>query len=92
MGLCVLGRADRNCIAVNIHAGNTDRDHGGVRKGEGQMTRKEKIDIMMEHISEHAGTIPGYLWDDYREAVDMAFRKIERTEREEKEEPVPERA
>lgn len=47
------------------------------------MTRDQKIDIMMEHISEHAGTIPGYLWDDYREAVDMAFRKIERLEKEE---------
>ena len=56
------------------------------------MIREQKINIMMEYISEHAGTIPGYLWDDYREAVDMAFRKIERTEREEKEEPVPERA
>lgn len=44
------------------------------------MTREQKIDIMLEHISEHAGTIPGYLWDDYREAVNMAFRKIERVE------------
>lgn len=51
------------------------------------MTRDQKIQIMMEHISEHAGTIPGYLWDDYREAVDMAFRKIERVEQAEKEEP-----
>ena len=42
------------------------------------MTREKKIDIVMEYISEHAGTIPGYLWDDYREAVDMAFYKIER--------------
>lgn len=47
------------------------------------MTREQKIDIMLEHISEHAGTIPGYLWDDYREAVEMAFRKIERAEKEE---------
>lgn len=47
------------------------------------MIREQKIDIMMEHISEHAGTIPGYLWDDYREAVEMAFRKIERAEKEE---------
>lgn len=47
------------------------------------MIRQQKIDIMMEHISEHAGTIPGYLWDDYREAVEMAFRKIERAEKEE---------
>ncbi|MFR6331176.1 MAG: hypothetical protein ACLUOI_21790 [Eisenbergiella sp.] len=47
------------------------------------MTRDQRIQIMMEHISEHAGTIPGYLWDDYREAVDMAFRKIERLEKEE---------
>ncbi len=51
------------------------------------MTREQKIDIMMERISDHTGTIPGYLWDDYREAVDMAFRKIERVERPEKEEP-----
>ena len=51
------------------------------------MTRDQKIQIMMEHISEHAGTIPGYLWDDYREAVDMAFRKIEWAEQAEKEEP-----
>ena len=36
------------------------------------MTREQKIDIMLEHISEHAGTIPGYLWDDYQEAVEMA--------------------
>ena len=35
------------------------------------MTREKKIDIVMEYISEHAGTILGYLWDDYREAVDM---------------------
>lgn len=47
------------------------------------MNRDQKIDIMMEYISEHAGTIPGYLWDDYREAVDMAFRKIEQVEKEE---------
>lgn len=47
------------------------------------MTREQKIDIMLEHISEHAGTIPGYLWDDYQEAVEMAFRKIERAEKEE---------
>ena len=47
------------------------------------MIREQKVDIMMEHISEHAGTIPGYLWDDYREAVVMAFRKIERAEKEE---------
>ena len=45
------------------------------------MTREQKTNIMMEHISEHAGTIPGYLWDDYREAVNMAFRKIERVKR-----------
>lgn len=51
------------------------------------MTREQKIDIMMERISDHIGTIPGYLWDDYREAVDMAFRKIERVEQAEKEEP-----
>ena len=51
------------------------------------MIREQKINIMLEHISEHAGTIPGYLWDDYREAVDMAFRKIERVEQAEKEEP-----
>ena len=47
------------------------------------MIREQKIDIMMEHISEHTGTIPGYLWDDYREAVEMAFLKIERAEKEE---------
>lgn len=51
------------------------------------MTREQKIDIMLEHISEHAGTIPGYLWDDYQEAVEMAFRKIERVEQAEIEEP-----
>lgn len=51
------------------------------------MIKEQKIDIMMEHISDQAGTIPGYLWDDYREAVDMAFRKIERLEQAEKEEP-----
>ena len=50
------------------------------------MTREQKIDIMLEHISEHAGTIPGYLWDDYQEAVEMAFRKIERVEQAEIEE------
>lgn len=33
------------------------------------------------------GTIPGYLWDDYQEAVEMAFRKIERVEQAEIEEP-----
>lgn len=56
------------------------------------MIREQKVDIMMEHISEHAGTIPGYLWDDYREAVEMAFRKIERAEKAEKEEPMQARA
>ena len=51
------------------------------------MTREQKIDIMLEHISEHAGTIPGYLWDDFPEAGEMAFRKIERVEQAEIEEP-----
>ena len=51
------------------------------------MIREQKINIMMEHISEYVGTMPGYQWDDYREVVDMAFRKIERAEQAEKEEP-----
>lgn len=47
------------------------------------MSRDQKIQIMLETLNEQAGTIPGYLWDDYRVAVDMAFRKIERAEKEE---------
>ena len=47
------------------------------------MTREQKVNIMMEHIIEQAGTIPGYLEDDYRNAINMAFRKIERAEKEE---------
>lgn len=47
------------------------------------MTREKKISIMMECISEQAATIPGYLEEDYQKAINMAFQKIERAEKEE---------
>lgn len=48
-----------------------------------RLTREQKIQIMLETMNDHAQTIPGYLWEDHWAAADMAFRKIERLEKEE---------
>lgn len=51
------------------------------------MTREQKIDIMLEAHFRTCRHDTGYLWDDIQEAVEMAFRKIERVEQAEIEEP-----
>lgn len=46
------------------------------------MTRERKIRIMMELLDEQAVSIPAYLEEDYQRAIDAAFQKIEKLEKE----------